>query len=253
MALSVKEEAQKLRQNLDRVYTAGVASATSGELMTDINDALVTKGVETAETLEQVPQRINEIDYLPNPLLYVENTNRLFNNVVFPDGYEIQIVAPNHKGNLELMFYAVKGIRKITLDVPKGIVYSFYQFARDNSCVEEIVLPDGINITSWNYFVYFASALRKIIGRIDLTGNTTNTAALTNANSLEEVYFMPNTIEASISITSSKLIDASVESTIEGLVDLTGQTAQKVQFHTDVLLKLTEEQFSTIHAKNWTT
>jgi hypothetical protein len=51
---------------------------------------------------------------------------------------------------------------------------------------------------------------------------------------------------------SSKLTPDSVTSVINALKDLTGQTAQKVQFHTDVLSRLTAEQAEAITAKNWT-
>lgn len=52
--------------------------------------------------------------------------------------------------------------------------------------------------------------------------------------------------------TSPALSDASVQSIIDHLVDLTGSTSQKVSFHSTVTAKLTEEQYNTITAKNWT-
>ena len=48
------------------------------------------------------------------------------------------------------------------------------------------------------------------------------------------------------------LSDASVQSVIDHLKDLTGQTAQTLTFHAAVAAKLTEEQKATITAKNWT-
>jgi hypothetical protein len=50
---------------------------------------------------------------------------------------------------------------------------------------------------------------------------------------------------------SKKLSDASIQSIIDALADLTGQTALKVSFHSDTILKLTEDQIATISAKNW--
>jgi len=227
------------------------AQAHAAEILTDCNAVLPDKGVSPADTLEQVPQRIGEIDYLPNPLLYVTKIQGAYGNTVFPDGYELKLVMPNYQGNMTNLFYGAKGIRKLTLDVPTNVAYDMYGLIRDSS-IEELVLPDGIHITSWNYFAYFASSLKRIIGRIDLTGNTSNGAALTNANSLEEVYFVPGTIEASIQITSPNLTDKTIESLTEGLVDLTGATAQKVTLNRDLGNKLTEAQKAAITAKNWT-
>jgi hypothetical protein len=51
---------------------------------------------------------------------------------------------------------------------------------------------------------------------------------------------------------SNKLSDTSVQSIIDHLKDLTGQTAQTLTFHKDVGNKLTDAQKATISAKNWT-
>lgn len=60
------------------------------------------------------------------------------------------------------------------------------------------------------------------------------------------------TIGRNISFAScKKLSDESVQNIIDHLKDLTGQTAQAVSFHTDVILKLTDEQALAISAKNW--
>lgn len=241
----------------ERGYDEGEAAAKAeaevrnAAILTDCNAVLSAKDVETAETLEQVPQRIEEIERFPNPLLYVEKTSTLYNRTVFPDGYEINIVSVNHKGDMQNMFNGARGIRKITIDVPLGVAYTLYGFARDCS-VEEIVFPDGINITSWNYFAYGAVSLKKVIGRIDLTGSSTNTVSFDTVTTLEEIYFMPNTIEASLTILASpNLTDASIQSIVDGLADMAGGTSAKLTLHATVKAKLTETQLATIAAKNW--
>ena len=50
---------------------------------------------------------------------------------------------------------------------------------------------------------------------------------------------------------ASKLTDASVQSIIDHLKDLTGQTAAKITFHSNVVAKLTNEQYNQIANKNW--
>lgn len=59
-------------------------------------------------------------------------------------------------------------------------------------------------------------------------------------------------ISKSIAIAqASMLSNESVQSIINALKDLTGETAEKVTFHTDVTLKLTDEQLAQIKNKNW--
>lgn len=61
------------------------------------------------------------------------------------------------------------------------------------------------------------------------------------------------TIGSAISFANSPLLTIeSLQSIIDVLADLTGQTAQTITLHADVKAQLTEEQISTITSKNWT-
>jgi len=51
---------------------------------------------------------------------------------------------------------------------------------------------------------------------------------------------------------SSKLTNASVQSIIDALADLTGTTAQTLTLHSTVVDSMTEAQADTIYRKNWT-
>ena len=228
------------------------AYRTVNDAMTAIAEAIRTKtGGTESLTLDQMATEIAGIEGSQNPLLYAVQSNGLYYGVVFPDGYELKIVAPNHGGKMQNIFSNAKGIRKVTMEVSTETEFDLYGFVRESS-IEEVVLPDGIHVTSWNYFAYVNHNLRKVIGRINLSGSTSNGASLNVTNNLEEVYFMPGTIEASINISSEKLIDASVQSVIDGLADLTGQTTQKLTLKSAVCAKLTDTQKATITAKNWT-
>lgn len=57
-------------------------------------------------------------------------------------------------------------------------------------------------------------------------------------------------IELSL-INSSELTSESVQSVVDALKDLTGQTAKTLKFNSSVLLKLTDVQIAQIGAKNW--
>ena len=69
---------------------------------------------------------------------------------------------------------------------------------------------------------------------------------------LKNISFVAGCIKKSISFAQSdKLTDESIQSIIDGLADLTGQTAQTITFHPDVKNKLTEEQIASVTSKNW--
>lgn len=95
-------------------------------------------------------------------------------------------------------------------------------------------------------------AVLKTIALLHLEGVTDFSNCFGNCAYLESVT-IGGSIDKNIAFAQSDLLTtASVQSIIDHLKDLTGQTAQTIQFHTDVLLRLTEEQIATILAKNWT-
>lgn len=69
---------------------------------------------------------------------------------------------------------------------------------------------------------------------------------------LEDVRFSGTTYYALDFSGSSNLSTESVQSIIDHLADLTGQTAQTLTFHADVGAALTDEQKAAITEKNWT-
>ena len=74
-----------------------------------------------------------------------------------------------------------------------------------------------------------------------------------NCRSLTELTILNGTFGTSISFGDSPLLnDASRQSIINALADLTGATTQNVTFHADVGGKLTATQKAAITAKNWT-
>ena len=69
---------------------------------------------------------------------------------------------------------------------------------------------------------------------------------------LKDVKFVPLTLKVNFAIPHSpNLSPETIQSIIDGLADLTGQTAQTLTLHADVGAKLTDEQKVTITAKNW--
>ena len=91
--------------------------------------------------------------------------------------------------------------------------------------------------------------IRKIITSENVTSYDRN---FSNCTKLENITF-EGVIGCNISfVHSSKLSDASVQSIIDHLADLTGQATQTLTFHKEVGAKLTDTQKATITAKNWT-
>lgn len=89
------------------------------------------------------------------------------------------------------------------------------------------------------------------IESLDITGSTNTSNMFYSCHSLVNVTF---TGEIRISVgfpNSNQLSDTSVQSIIDHLADLTGQTAQTLTLHKTVGGKLTDAQKSAISAKNW--
>ena len=66
---------------------------------------------------------------------------------------------------------------------------------------------------------------------------------------LVNLKIVPNTLSVGVSIPSPKLSTESIQSIIDGLA--TVATARNLTLHTDVVLKLTDEQHNQIASKNW--
>ena len=100
---------------------------------------------------------------------------------------------------------------------------------------------------------FYTRSLKTILGALNFSLCTTTHLAFEYAEGLEDIEFVPNTIKINIAFKqSSKLSDKSIQSIIDGLADLTGQTSQTLTFHSTVGNKLTDTQKATITAKNWT-
>ena len=172
-----------------------------------------------------------------------------FHNTAFPEGYEM-LLKLNDPDNLP-QFRGATGIRKVTIDVHTDKSYDASNFLYNNTTIEELVFPDGIQFSSLGYFATNCKALKRVVGRVNMTGITTS-SIYNGCSALEEVYFMPNTIGVNFDIKhSALLIDASVQSIIDGLADLSGTEPQTLFLNNAIGAKLTDAQRETIAGKNW--
>ena len=105
--------------------------------------------------------------------------------------------------------------------------------------------------TNFGNMFYNCRALTTI-PQIDVSKATNVSSIFSGCISLENITFVAECIKLSISfVHSSLLTDESIQSIIDGLADLTGQTAQTITFHSTVKNKLTEEQIASATSKNW--
>ena len=191
-----------------------------------------------------------------NALQYATQVNRMFNTAAFPDGYEMVVDMPNSPTNISEMFRVSYGLRKLELIVPTDRTYNasyfVYGSATNRSTLEEMVLPDRIKFSNFSNFALRCYALKTVSGSIDLSESTTNENCFSTCSELTELRFVPGTITESLSFNqSAKLSDASIASIVNGLADLTLQTAQSVTLNGEVTGKLTDDQKKEIITKNW--
>jgi hypothetical protein len=78
---------------------------------------------------------------------------------------------------------------------------------------------------------------------------TNMTSVFAKCNALKNIKFVSETIKVSIAIPSPVLSDESIQSIIDGLA--TVETTQKLTLHTDVVVKLTDDQLLTMASKKW--
>jgi hypothetical protein len=127
---------------------------------------------------------------------------------------------------------------------------------RYNSHIKKVDLSECyFPFSDWYMAFSNCYALEEIIGELRDIGTYANnfTSTFASCSKLREVRFAKDAIFNTVTFANcGNLSDVSIQSIIDGLKDLTGQTAKKVIFHTDVLLKLTAEQIDTITNKNWT-
>lgn len=101
---------------------------------------------------------------------------------------------------------------------------------------------------------YGCKELEEIVEPLDFSSCTGAGEMFRMCTKLKEVRFVTESIRVNIGYLDDckELSPASVQSVIDGLADLTGDTAKILTFHADVKAKLTEEQIIQITSKNWT-
>lgn len=223
--MSIAEKLQAIAENQQAVYDAGYAKgqAAGGE---DI-------------------------------LQYATNADYLFNAATFPDGYELTINIPNMTENANRLVRYAKGVKKVVLkgNTANNAIGLQYAFQNDSKGMLEIVDATewgegGLKPTYANN-CFANNKLQSILGEIDMSVVVNVSSMFNSAESLMDVRFKANTIKKSLEFGQSYNLTAdSVQSIVDGLADLTGQTTQTLTLHKNIAL--TDDQKATISGKNWT-
>lgn len=195
--------------------------------------------------------------------IYQQNGNRMDYNMAFAGvGWTDETFKPKYNitavetGSLFQKNYITDMVKiledcGVELDLSKG-TEGVYLVNACNSLTRLPVL-DCRNRANINYFIISCSSLysiEKVILKDDGTQAFNNYSFL-GLPRLEEIRF-EGCIGKSLAIKdSSKLSAASVQSIIDCLKDLTGQTQQTLTFHATVGANMTDAQKAAITAKNW--
>lgn len=204
---------------------------------------------------------------LQNPLEYATNIGRLYQNADFPDGYEMTLRLPNSPAALDELFRAATGLETLTVLLPTGDTapaYSANYFLSGTSSrksttktirFRDIDNQDAVptvRFSLFTSFTYRAETLESVDGIIDLSESTSNANCFASCKSLKDLLFKENSIAISISFADSpNLSDDSIASIIDGLANLTGQTAQTLTLNAAVTANLDTDQMSAVALKNW--
>lgn len=294
--MSIAEKLQVIAENEQRVYQAGydkglaegdgggydegyevgradgyiegeavateVAEAHNAEILTDCNAVLPSKGVETADSLEQVPQRIAEIKVAEDMLRYCNKPN--FPGLGVFDKEEV-VLNFDYAYMINRMIYVDWGyshypntkVKHLTLNFAQKIINAQQMFLDNvvaDATLERVTLnADMSACTNFMQMFGYLTALRVVDGTaIDVSSATTiNDLFGSVTQKVEEIRFVPNTIKVNIGFAyAPNLSDATIQSIVDGLAEVA--TAQTLTLHAGVGGKLTAEQKAIITAKNWT-
>lgn len=188
----------------------------------------------------------------PMWLPYITSCQYMFSGVTFPENTElvIELQTISYASGFNYMFHNAKNVTSVKLIVHnKTSNTCVYGFASPS--IQRVDLSEfNVNVYNWTNAFYGASALEEIIGEI---GGRIFDNAFYICYELREVRFAAGAVFTSVSFSYSSLLsDVSIQSIIDGLADLTGQTAQTLTLHATVGAKLTQAQKDAVSAKNWT-
>lgn len=228
------------------------------KIMTDIANAIREKsGTDVKMKPAEMPETIREMEVVDTGVgsrqwwLDVCSQKKAFGGMF--EGCHITTIPLIDTSKAVIfnnMFTNCKSLITIPLiDTSKSTGFNaMFYGCKSLTTIPQLDLSNGVNFG--NMF-YNCTALITI-PKIDISKATNVSLTFSGCISLENITFVAECIKLSISFIQSPLLsDESIQSIIDGLADLTGQTAQTITFHPTVKNKLTEEQIASATSKNW--
>lgn len=229
------------------IAKANAATGGADTTVTDAVDTLIAgfgqgggggSGTDVASYLKDLQFSFTGVDFTGNPNVVLSLLN-----------------VPRSCANA---FNDSTGVETIALKSPAGSTAGSTMFS--NCSAKMIDLTDfKIQFTTCNNMFSLCRQLTEIKGELDLSLCTNVSNMFRDAGRetipLTEVRFKAGTIKLATNMSlnqADKLSDASIQSIIDGLADLTGSTAQTLMLHATVGAKLTDAQKAAASAKNWT-
>lgn len=193
----------------------------------------------------------------PNLLQYIYSPPR-FEGGVFPENlrdvtfnfpFIITYTGSNHFNNTNLT-----GITIIAENATK--VQLYYMFTNNKSLkyIDLSKCGNGVVnvVNEANNGFWGCNQLENVIGILDFSNATRTNTVFSGCSALKEVRIAPQSIKLNFHFNNSpNLSPETIQSIIDGLADLTGQTAQTITWHSAVFARMTDEQITQIVNKNW--
>ena len=118
--------------------------------------------------------------------------------------------------------------------------------------LREVVLTTTAKAKNINFMYGSCDSLEIVRGTLDFSNCNDLTGVFNGISNIRELRFAENSIYADLTLTlADKLSDETIQSIINGLANLTGQTTKTITLHPTVKNKLTEEQIASVTSKNW--
>jgi hypothetical protein len=228
--MSIDENVLRLKRDFDAVYEAGKAAGGGDEYI--YIPYLTRFGVGDLNTFNKAKVELN----VPKVTSYT------------------QMLMQSETKNTTVEHITINGLQDGTIQDCEELFR-----ANDDYKLKHITLNCSFRSCVWHrYLFYRLRALEVIDGMpLDFSGaNGTNTTYLDYAfsycDALRELRVVPLSVRQPMYFSySPNLSDETIQSIINGLADLTGQTAKTLTLHANAKAKLTEEQLATITNKNW--
>lgn len=208
-------------------------------------------------TLDQMPEEIKGIETGGNGFAYTKYAKTLTFTTDFEEVTEDVYLDLSKMTSIRDLMRTVVNCEKLTVKV-SDLCTSFYgafwgTLANEGLKTIEIV-GDTSSVTTFGSAFRNRKNLESVLGEIDFSSSANNiTDLFMNNQILKEFYPKAETIKVSMNLNNSPLYtDESIQAIINGLADLTGETAKTLTLHATVKGKLTEEQIASITSKNWT-